>query len=383
MAEIRRKKPLWIPMIVMVLVVVLLVAIIGGIKGYGIYQLIQRSKVPPPPAIVTAMKAESADWQPEVKAIGTLRAVRGVDVTTEIAGLVRNVSLKSGEDVKAGTLLVELNTDADVAQLHSLQAAADLSATTLKRDQAQLAADAIPQAQVDADQADLKSKRAQVEEQEATIAKKTIRAPFAGRIGISSVNPGQYLNPGDKVASLQTIDPIYFDFNVPQEQLASISVGQNVTLASDAFPKQTFAGKITAIDSRIDPNTRNVQIEATIHNPQRQLLPGMFGRVAVESGAKAHYVTVPQTAVTYNPYGATVFVAENKKDASGKETLTAQQTFVTTGPTRGDQVAILTGLKEGALVVTSGQLKLKTGSPLKIDNSVQPLNNPAPTPQEQ
>ena len=181
---------------------------------------------------------------------------------------------------------------------------------------------------------------------------------------------------------MQTIDPIFIDFNVPQQQVSAVSLGQSVTVLSDAYLGQTFPGKVTAIDAKVDTSTRNVQIEATVANPQKLLLPGMFGRAAVDSGEKKSYLTLPQTAITYNPYGATVFVAADKKDAKGNTQLQVQQVFITPGPTRGDQVAILKGLSEGAMVVTSGQLKLKNGSSVRIDNNVQPLNDQNPTPQE-
>lgn len=370
-------------MIIMICGVIILVAAIGFVVYRNIMQQIAQGSAPQPPVAVTAMKAATQEWQPQLNAVGSLRAVRGVDVTTEIAGLVREIRFKSGDEVKAGAVLIQLNADSDLAQLASLKAAADLAETTLKRDREQLAAEAISQAQIDSDDADLKSKRAQAAGQRASIDKKTIRAPFSGRLGITLVNPGQYLNPGDKVVTLQTIDPIFIDFTVPQQQISEVSLGQPVTVLSDAFPAQTFSGKVTAIDAKVDTATRNVQIEATVDNSQRLLLPGMFGRSAVDSGEKKTYLTLPQTAITYNPYGATVFVAVDKKDAKGNPQLQAQQVFITPGPTRGDQVAILKGVSEGAMVVTSGQLKLKNGSPLRIDNSVQPLNASNPTPQEQ
>src|SRR5882724_1463021 len=369
-------------MIIMISGVILLVAGIGLVVFRNIMQQIAQGAAPQPAVVVTAMKAAKQEWQPQLNAVGSLRALRGVDVTTEIAGLVRGIRFKSGDEVKAGAVLIQLNADSDLAQLASLQATADLAQTTLTRDRVQLAAEAISQAQIDSDEADLKSKRAQAASQQATIDKKTIRAPFSGRLGITLVNPGQYLNPGDKVVTLQTIDPIYIDFNLPQQQISGVSVGQVVTVSSDAYPGQTFSGKVTAIDAKVDTTTRNVQIEATVANPKRLLLPGMFGRAAVDSGEKQAYLTLPQTAITYNPYGATVFVAADKKDAKGNPQLQAQQVFITPGPTRGDQVAILKGLSEGATVVTSGQLKLKNGAPVRIDNSVQPLNDQNPTPQE-
>jgi len=369
-------------MMIMILGVILLVTGIGFVVFRNIMQQIAQGAVPQPAVVVTALKAEKQEWQPQLNAVGSLRALRGVDVTTEIAGLVRAIRFKSGDEVKAGAVLIQLNADSDLAQLASLEATADLAQVTLVRDRAQFAAEAISQAQVDSDEADLKSKRAQVASQQATIDKKTIRAPFSGRLGITLINPGQYLNPGDKVVTLQTIDPIYIDFNLPQQQVSGVSLGQPVTVLSDAYLGQTFSGKVTAIDAKVDTATRNVQVEATVANPKRLLLPGMFARAAVDSGEKKSYLTLPQTAITYNPYGATVFVAADKKDAKGNPQLQAQQVFVTPGPTRGDQVAILKGVSEGAMVVTSGQLKLKNGTPVRVDNSVQPLNDQNPTPQE-
>jgi membrane fusion protein (multidrug efflux system) len=246
----------------------------------------------------------------------------------------------------------------------------------------------LSQAQLDNDAADLKSKRAQVAQQVATLDKKTIRAPFAGKLGISTVNPGQYLNPGDKLVTLQTIDPIYVDFYFPQQQLPQVAMGQEVTVTADAYPGTTFIGKVNAINPKVDTSTRNVEIEATVANAKRLLLPGMFAAVKLNSGGEQRYLTLPQTAITYNPYGDTVFIVkrseskDEKKDEKSKPTLVAQQVFVTTGPTRGDQVAILTGVEAGTEVVTSGGVKLKNGTPLIINNLIQPLNNPNPTPQE-
>jgi len=363
-------------------VVLVIVAIIVGVKFTQISALIAQSKVPLPAAVVTAMPAQFSDWQPSVSAVGSMKAVRGVDVTTEVGGIVRTLGFKPGQQVPAQTLLVQLNADSDIAQLHSLEATADLAVIVLKRDKAQLAVNAVSQAQVDTDSADLKAKLAAAEQQRALVEKKAIRAPFAGRIGITSVNPGQYLNPGDKIATLQTFDPIYIDFNVPQAQLEAISIGQAVSVTADGLSNQTFAGKITTVDTQFDSTTRNVTVEATVENPKQSLVPGMFARAVVQSGATQRYLTVPQTSVTYNPYGTTVFIATTTKNDKGEDLLTAAQTFIKTGPTRGDQVAILSGVKEGDQVITSGQMKLKNGSPVQIDNRAAPLNDAAPTPQE-
>lgn len=378
-----RKRRLGRAIALLIVVVVLLVLVIAGTKFMQISKLIAQSKMPRPPVVVSAIKAQSSDWQPTISAVGSMKAVRGVDVTTEVGGIVRSIGFKPGQHVPEGSVLVQLNADSDIAQLQSLEATANLAAIVLKRDKAQLAIKAISQAQVDADEADWKAKQAAAAQQRALVAKKTIRAPFAGRIGITAVNPGQYLNPGDKIASLQTFNPIYVDFSVPQDQLTAIEAGQAVAVTASGLPGQTFQGKVTAVDSKIDSTTRNATVEATIANPNEKLVPGMFARTSVTSGTVQHYITLPQTAVTYNPYGTTVYLAVQKKDEHGAQTLTAQQTFVKAGPTRGDQVAILSGLKDGDMVITSGQMKLKTGSPVRIDNSAAPLNNPAPTPQEQ
>lgn len=387
-------------MLIMIGGVVVLVLILG----FGFFLHIQKliaSAPKPSPQTVTVTKVSSQDWQPTLAAVGSVVPVRGVDVTTEIAGLVREIHFKSGQDVRKGDVLVELNADSDKAQLAALEAAAELSATTLKRDKAQFEAQAIAQAQVDSDAADLKSKRALADQQRAIIDKKTIRAPFAGKLGITTVNPGQYVNPGDKIVTLQTIDPIYVDFNLPQKAVGSLQVGQVVNVTSDGFAGVTFPGKITAISPKVDTTTRNIVVEATLTNAKHQLLPGMFANASVEVGDKKHYLTLPQTAITYNPYGSTVFVvmtadeaaaaaragaasgaASAPAQAASGSGLIVQQAFVTTGETRGDQVAILKGLKEGQQVVTSGQVKLKNGTPIVIDNSVLPANSPNPTPQE-
>lgn len=378
-----RKRRLLRPLLIMIAVVLIIVAIIAGVKFTQISKLIAQSKAPQPPSVVTAIKAQFADWQPSVSAVGSIKAVRGVDVTTEVGGIVRTIGFKPGQEVATLALLVQLNADSDIAQLHSLEATADLAGTVLKRDKAQLAVRAVSQALVDADEADLKAKLAAAEQQRALVAKKSIRAPFAGRIGITGVNPGQYLNPGDKIATLQTFDPIYIDFSVPQTQLQAIAIGQPVTVTADGLPKQTFTGQVTSIDTKFDLTTRNVTVEATIGNPAQRLVPGMFARASVESGDKQHYLTIPQTSVTYNPYGTTVFIATTTKNDKGEDVLSAQQTFIQTGPTRGDQVAIVSGVKEGDLVITSGQMKLKNGSSVKVDNTDAPLNDAAPTPQEQ
>ncbi|MEN6540298.1 MAG: efflux RND transporter periplasmic adaptor subunit, partial [Mizugakiibacter sp.] len=336
-----------------------------------------------PPQTVTAMKATVQDWQPQLSAVGTLRAVRGVDVAAEVAGMVTEVPLKSGAEVNKGDVLLRLRDSDEVAKLQQLQATLHLAQLSFERARKQVAVHTIAQADYDAAQTNLEKARADVAAQAALVAKKTIRAPFDGRLGISTVNPGQYVNPGDMIVTLQQLDPIYVDFTLPQQSLGQLAPGLKVTATIDAYPDRRFDGAITAVDPKVDPDTRNVRVEARLANPRHVLVPGMFANASVDAGAARRYLTLPQTAVTFNPYGETVFVAKQQgTDAKGQPRLTAQQTFVTTGPKRGDQVAILKGLNAGDLVVTSGQLKLKNGTPLAIDNRVQPANSPNPTPQE-
>ncbi len=371
----------------MIIMLASVAVVFGGVFGYHAFAEKMNKKYLSrgfPPVVVTAMKAELAPWQPELTAVGSLRAVRGVDVTSEIDGMVRTVRFRPGQEVSEGQVLVELNTDADVAHLRALEAAADLANTIYERDKKQLEIQSVSQAVVDADAADLRTKRAQVAEQAAIVEKKTIRASFGGKLGISTVNPGQYVKAGDKLVTLQSLDSILVDFYLPQQQLSQLAIGQGITVTTDSVPGTTFGGKVTAINPKVDPDTRNVEIEATVVNPGHRLLPGMYATVAVKAGGVQRYLTVPQTAVAYNPYGETVFIVqEGGKGPDGKPQLTAKQTFVTTGATRGDQVAVLSGISEGDRVVTSGQLKLKNGSPVIVSDKVQPANEEAPKPVDQ
>jgi membrane fusion protein (multidrug efflux system) len=223
-----------------------------------------------------------------------------------------------------------------------------------------------------------------VAQQAALVAKKTIRAPFAGKLGITTVNPGQYVNAGTAIVTLQVINPIFIDFSVPQQQLPQVHLGQKVVLTANAFAGTTFDGQVSAINPRVETSTRNVLVQASIDNPRRLLLPGMFATVMLDTGEPQRQITLPQTALAYNPYGSTVFLVKpsERKDGDGRPVLEAQQVFVTPGPTRGDQVAILKGIEPGAQVVTSGQMKLRNGMPVVINNAAQPSSHPNPTPQE-
>jgi membrane fusion protein, multidrug efflux system len=371
----------------MVIMLVCVGLLFGGIFGYKLFVARKIREImstsPQPPVTISAMKAEYRTWQPQLQAVGTARALRGVDVTTEIAGLVLSLNFKSGDDVTKDQTLVQLNADADIALLHSLEAEADLARKTYERDKQQFAIEAISQATLDIAAADLKSKEAQVAQQEAVVAKKTVKAPFGGRAGITFVNPGQYLNPGDKIVTLQEIRSILVDFYVPQKEIAGLTIGQTVETSTDTYPGRTFEGKITVINPMVDPQTRNIQIEAAIDNPKRELLPGMFVSLVIQLGRPERYLTLPQTAIAYNPYGDTVYVIRSEGSGpEGRPMLVAKQTFVTLGETRGDQVAVIKGIEEGDRVVTAGQLKLKNGSPVVVNNQIQPASEKAPEPSD-
>jgi membrane fusion protein (multidrug efflux system) len=274
-----------------------------------------------------------------------------------------------------------MDARSDLAKLQSLKATLELAKKNYIRDQEQFKEQIISQATLDADLADLQRTEAQVAEQQALVDKKTIRAPFDGRLGIRAVDLGQYLNPGMKIVTLQTLDPIFVDFYLPQKDINRIAIGHYVTIITDAYPEQFFKGIITAIDPKVDTSTRNVGIRASIRNPKQQLLPGMFTTTRIDTGKPGRFITLPQTAVVFNPYGTVVYLAMEKgKSPDGKPNLIAMQRFIKTGETRGDQIAILEGLKEGDLVVTSGQIKLRNGTPIIINNRIQPTNDAAPTP---
>ena len=278
-------------------------------------------------------------------------------------------------------MLLKLRSDDDVAKLESLQATADLNQITYDRDQKQFKIQAVSQANLDTDVANLKNAKAQVAQQQAILDKKMLRAPFAGHLGIRTVDLGQFLSAGTAIVTLQALDPIFLDFFVPQQAVAQVQVGQKVAIKIDAYKDRTFAGEIAAINPRVDASNRNVQIRAALQNADRKLIPGMYATVDITTGAPHSYVTLPQTAITYNPYGDTVYIVDSKgTDAGGKPTLTARQTFVTTGATRGDQVAIVKGVNDGDMVVTAGQIKLHNGSPVVIDNSITPTADVAPVP---
>jgi membrane fusion protein (multidrug efflux system) len=369
----------------MVIMLIAVALVLGGVFGFQIFKaaMIKKfmSAMSAPPQTVSTTRAGYEDWQPQIEAVGSLRAEKGADLAIEVSGVVDSIMFNSGDDVEAGKELLKLRADDDVARLQSLQATAELNEITYQRDLKQLAIHAVSQATIDTDVANLKNAKAQVAQQQAIVDKKTLRAPFAGHLGIRAVDLGQYLGAGTVIVTLQALDPVYLDFFVPQQSVGQVRLGQPVIVKVDAFPDQTFAGQVAALNSKVDPSSRNIQVRAALKNLDRKLLPGMYATVEIPTGQKQRQITLPQTAITYNPYGNTVYLIDDKgKDADGKPQLVARQTFVTTGQTRGDQVAIVSGVSEGDIVVTTGQLKLHNGSTVLIDNSVQPTADAAPLP---
>ncbi|HLI13683.1 MAG TPA: efflux RND transporter periplasmic adaptor subunit [Alphaproteobacteria bacterium] len=367
----------------MILMLIVVGVVLGGIFGFQAFKakMIKQfmASLSNPPQTVSTVRAASQSWQPQIEAVGSLRAVNGADLSLEVSGIVDQIDFKSGDDVQAGQVLLRLRADDDIAKLHSLEATAQLAQITFDRDSKQFKAQAVSQATLDSDAANLKNAKAQVAEQQAVVDKKVLRAPFAGHLGVRLVDLGQYLNAGTTIATLQALDPLYVDFYLPQQALDQIKVGQAVTAKIDAYPGQTFPGQILAINPLVDASTRNVQVRATLRNPDHKLLPGMYATVDIATGKPQVYVTLPQTAITYNPYGNTVFLVEDKgKNAQGQPQLVAHQSFVTTGDTRGDQVAVLSGVKDGDIVVTAGQIKLRNGTPIVINNTIQPTADAHP-----
>jgi membrane fusion protein (multidrug efflux system) len=350
-----------------------------ALKGHFIKQYF--ASMGAPPQTVSTTVAAFQEWQPQLEAVGSLRAVKGADLALEVSGIVDDIAFQSGQDVEAGALLLQLRAEDDIAKLHSLEANAQLAQITYDRDQKLVRTQVVSQATLDSDAAKLKDAKAQVTAQQAVINKKFIRAPFAGRLGIRVVDIGQYVSAGTTIVTLQALDPIYLDFYLPQQSLDQIKVGQTVTAKVDTYPDQSFTGEIAAINPKVEASSRNVQIRAALKNADRKLLPGMFATVDIATDAPQRFVTLPQTAIAYNPYGSTVYLVDEKgKDAKGQPQLVARQSFVTTGTTRGDQVAVLSGVKEGETVVTAGQIKLRNGTPLLVNNTVQPSDDVNPRP---
>ena len=381
------KKPMVKRMLIMFMLIGIVFAAIVGYQQFVASMMKQfLSSNAQPPATVTAMQVKRELWQPQLKAVGSLRAIQGVDISSEIAGIIEKVHFKSGDQVEQGDLLLELSSSEERARLQALQAARKLAEINLRRDRQQYEIRAVSKARLDVAEAELAGKKAQVAEQQAIIDKKQIHAPFSGQLGVLRLSPGQYINPAEKIVTLQDNSALYVDFKLPQRHLGQLRAGQKITVHSHTDKPAAISGLITAINASVDPGSRNVAVEGLIYNNGGQLLPGMFVNITIDTGRPERLLTLPQTAVSFNAYGSTVFVATQEQQAGEADANAmplAQQVFIKTGETRGDQVAILEGLSEGDMVVTSGQLKLKNGTPLIINNDILPANEAAPKPQEQ
>jgi len=341
----------------------------AAIAVYAAYQ--------PPPEAVTSIVARSERWNATIESIGTATAVRGVTLSADLAGLVQRILFESGEAVKQGDVLVELDTRQEQAQLTAAEADRDLARANHERIRSLVSERVISQAEFDRADAQYKHAEAQVGEIRATIARKTIRAPFSGVLGIRQINLGEYLAPGAAIAPLQALSPIYVDFSVPQQDVARLK--RNITVrATSGDAARAVTGRVTAIDAVVDPQTRNVQVRATFANADNRLRPGMFVQVSADVGAGSAVVTVPASAISYAPYGDSVFVVRSLQTPGGQPYRGVEQRFVTLGPSRGDQVAVVAGLKEGEEVVTSGVFKLRNNAAVQVNNAVQPSNSAAP-----
>jgi membrane fusion protein (multidrug efflux system) len=367
---------------------IMLIAVTAVIVGVGLVKFLQiqaaiangKSWAQPPEAVTTVVASQET-WPSTLDAIGSVSAVHGVTLAADLPGVVRAIHFESGQHVAAGAVLVELDTRQEVAQLQAAEAQRDLDKINRDRAEKLLARQVISQTDFDQADAQYKQAEAQVATVQATIDRKKIRAPFAGIAGIRQVNLGQYLAAADPVVPLQSMDPVYVDFSVPQEVVRTLRAGSEVHVAAESLGTMP-AGRVTAINSVVDPSTRNLQVQATFPNPSSRLRPGMFVNVQVYQGKGGHVVSIPASAISYAPYGNSVFVVKTQKAPNGQAQKIVEQQFVTVGPSRGDQVSILTGVKAGQEVVTSGVFKLRTGAAVQVNNSVQPGNNPSPRPQD-
>jgi len=358
---------------------IVVVLTLGAVKVAQIKEMSSVQHVPPPSSVTTA-EARAADWHPSLHAIGTLAPVDGVTISADADGTVTRLAVESGAAVKAGDLLVELDTSIEVAQLGAAQARADLARINIDRAKDLWERNVSSKSEYELADATYKQALAEVAALNALIAKKQVRAPFDGRIGIRMVNLGQFVARGRPLLPLQKLDPIYVNFSVPQRQLPSLAIKQEVGIVIDAFADRRFTGTITAINSEVDAATRNISVQATLANPQEMLRAGMFARVEVQMTGTEVQVVVPATSVSYASYGNSVFIVEKMKGEDGKEYLGVRQQMVKLGPTRGDLVAIAEGVKAGEQIVTSGVFKLRNKAPVQVNNVVQPTSSEAPKP---
>ncbi len=363
--------------------VFIVAGLLAGIKALQIGKMIDQGKAFVPPAeTVTAASVQTQSWGSELNAVGSLAAVQGVTVAAEAPGKITAIAFQPGSSVRQGDLLLRQDTSVEEAQLPGAQAAAVLAKANFDRAKPLLAGNAISQAEYDTAQAEYSQAVATVEQLKATIAKKTLRAPFSGRLGIRQVNLGQMLKEGEAIVSLQSLDPIFADFSLPQQALPRLQAGTAVSVTTDAWPGETFTGRISAVNAEVDAATRNIRVQATVANAAEKLRPGMFARVAIVLPEKLEVLAIPATAVLYAPYGDSIYLVEEHKDEkTGQTTKVLRQQFVRLGEKRGDFVAVTSGLKGGETVVSTGVFKLRNGQSVVIDNKLAPQFSLEPKPE--
>lgn len=364
----------------MILMLLAMTLIVGGVIGYKLFgrhmMSVAFATQKPPPVAVSTTEAREMAWQPSLHAVGSFVATQGIMVSAQLDAAVTAIAFESGSTVVAGQLLVQQDVSTEVATLESSEAAVTLATLNLDRAKDLRAHDSNTQSDLDAATATYRQAHAAVAAIRSMIEKKTIRAPFAGQAGIRLVNLGQFLRSGAAIVPLQALDPIFFNFTLPQQNAASLARGQSITVAVDAFPGEAFTGTISAINPNVDEATRSLQVQATLQNPGGRLQPGMFGTAEVQLPVVEQVVTVPLTAIVYNPYGNAVYIVEPPAKDTAERTV--RQQFVQLGAKRGDQVAIAKGVRAGAVVVTAGQLKLRNGATIIVNNTVATADSPAP-----
>jgi membrane fusion protein, multidrug efflux system len=369
-------------MILMLVLMTIFIAGLGFVKVRQFQAMAEQfAAMQPPPEAVTTLVAAAEQWPATLSAIGTVAAVQGVTVSADLPGVVDKITFASGTTISAGDVLVQLDTRQEQAQLAAAEAQLQLAELNFKRMEGLVRQDAVSRAEYDQAAAAHKQAEARVREIRATIERKTIRAPFSGVLGIRQVNLGQYLTGGDPVVPLQSLDPIYVNFGVPQQAAGQMRSGLTVHVTVGEHADMTFTGRVTAIDSVVDETTRNVQVQATLSNPRAALRPGMFVQTEVVVGDPQSVVSVPASAISYAPYGDSVFVVGQTRGEDGQTYTGVRQQFVKVGPTRGDQVGIVSGVKPGDEVVTSGTFKLRNGAAVVVNNKVTPANSPQPKPE--
>lgn len=365
-----------------IIVIVLFVLFVGWLVVHQVTKIkAQMAQVfIPPPDTVTTIVATEEEWSPVLSAVGSLKPVKGVEVSTDLSGIVSKIGFESGRSVKQGDLLVQLDTTQEDAMLRSAQARSDLANLNKGRFQELLSKNSASKADYDNAVAEFRQAQAAVDEQKALINRKTIRAPFDGSAGIRKVNVGQFINPGTPLVDVTALDTLYVNFSLPQQYVSVLTPGREVEVKIEGVDNEAYQGEITALNSIVDSSTRNIEVQATLENPEGKLLPGMFAKVNVKLPEKTKVVAIPASSISYAPYGDSVYVVVNGKGADGKDGKIVRIQPVKLGTSRGDQVSVLTGLKTGDEVVTSGVFKLRPGGSVIVNNSIVPSNDPAPNP---